>query len=299
MSGWYSFIKEARKSSEPFTVILCLPRGRSLNLTIKVWQLRLATYMTVMATIVTPLAIYTSSHLLSQRHAMRQELIHLRNELFAYQVRYDEVYETVYQDGTKPQLSELRVLVDPLESAIAAPSQQEQNEIAKDRSSRPDSIFPDASFPKLALSTETEQNPQELIPIEVALEIIPNGQRSMPRVRLSLQNLAYPQILELRVWLAAQAQSEQAGLVHIGYPSLEAIDWRNGRLTKLDATLPVQIKEKLWQREFEFPEQDQFGSLKWQELRVFISGPDGKEIREYPYQVGQLSANLTTETHLH
>jgi len=308
MSAWYRFLKELRKSNEPFTLIFCLPRGRSLNFTLPSWQLKACISALFVISIVSPLSILTSQILLTKQQKLRQELIYLKNEIFAYQTRHDDVYENVYDPELPPNSDRIQVgnKLDPkqgpdthYEEQSAEIFNQQQLADVAEQTSNPDSLFPETIFPSLALLSQEELEYDHELPVHIRVEAFEQDRQNIPRIRLRIHNRAYPQTLKLRVWAIAIANKESFGEVFISRPHPDIVDWRDGSLVDLAKTHLLILDEESWKTEIQFrpTSLDQMNISEWRIIKVFITDLDGQKTREYAYHSGQLSSRLDELRH--
>lgn len=305
MIAWYRFLRELGKSKEALSVIVCRTRGSRFHINFKYWHLRLGLYSLLALSIITPTLALTSFFYYTKQTRLLNELFFLRSEIFSYQVRHDDVYEKVYEINSPESNFNLTVennfegldhSGDPARSNIDHDKAIIQG---REKAAQPDSIFPEAIVPNLALSPDAHDSGLSSLPIKVSLEWLNQGLSSTPKLRLRIQNLAYPQSLELRIWLRAMAMTEQFETVYIAYPSPEMVDWYDGQLIDASKSLAINLTGESWHSELELSPPHEIQFSEWRAIQFYVLDQHGQQLGEFSYQLGQLSARLLSPGHIH
>lgn len=294
MFSFLRFLLEALRSRETVTVMICSARQSRATLPLKVWQLRMIAGLLLFFGIGAPLFVANSVSQYVKRQGMQENLIALRSELFAYQVRYDEVYEEVYfpedqsqQNGLQTSLSEKPSTSDPAEL-----DSQKLKEVILERSSRPDSLFPDSAIP-ISLTRHSDQNKHDRLPIRVILEPIFEDLSEKQSFRLQVENLAFPQKLEFQIGVVAHAKADDGGAMKLSLLSGQLIDVEEMTPDVTEA-IHATISEQIWTYEFSVPKNSGKHEPQWQSIQLHLADLEGDRVGEYDYQLGQLSKVLSS-----
>jgi hypothetical protein len=286
MREWPKKVLSAFQSNETYSLIFCSKKGRARQFTFSSWQLKsllgLAGFM-----VLGFFVFGTSSLLFFTRNQNQQSaLVMLKRELFAYQVRFENIFEVVYQrpdsELTTTNLADAPNVDDSIHLPTAPiridKTTTDDTDMTSARQTAANSIYEETDSSETNFSRLTTgdfqlipgfpQSPNHW-PIQVAISGYPNRSN----LQITLLNQAFPQTLELQLWLEAKGEWQRLG-EHAAPPTAPPCQSRK-------AFGLIQIA-KLWQEDASVDSwPPRRAECRWQQIELVLSSPTGDDVTRF------------------